>query len=174
MSDVNLILVRHATAEDHADSGRDADRKLSELGRQQARALARGAAALGIPRADAILTSGFRRADETRQAFDWLKGEDYRDAGLSPYGRPAEAGDVVRGYVAAGQSVIWVFSHNPFLTGFLREFAPRVLDVIGKVRKSDLVWLRWRSAGDCLHRHPDLKGFLSKPRIDQVDLGGPV
>lgn len=164
MTEVSLILVRHATAEDYSGSGRDAERKLTDLGRFQAKQLADAARCLGLPQAAAIMTSGYVRAMETRAAFDWLEAPEFKDSSFSPYGRVSEAADVLRGHRASGSNVIWVFAHNPLLTVFLRDYAPTLLDLIGKVRKADLVWLRWRSGGDFLHRHPELKGFLSKPR----------
>jgi phosphohistidine phosphatase SixA len=75
------------------------------------------------------------------------------------------AAKILRKHHEEGHSTLWLFSHNPFLSGFLEAFAPRVFDVVGKVRKSDLLWLRWREGAEFLKDAPDLKGFLSKPRV---------
>jgi phosphohistidine phosphatase SixA len=171
MADVHLVLVRHATAEDHAVSGRDADRRLSPLGVLQSQHLAQAALALGLPQPSCVLSSGYVRADETRQCFSWMQQATCSEPCLSPWGKPSEAADILRGYRALGHSVIWVFSHNPFLSVFLRDFAPTVFSAVGKVRKADLFWLRWRNATDFLTSEPDLKGFLSKPRVDSKGQG---
>jgi phosphohistidine phosphatase len=64
LSGMRLYLIRHAIAEDAADSGADADRALSAEGRGKMRRVAEGLAALEV-RLDLVLTSPLLRARET-------------------------------------------------------------------------------------------------------------
>lgn len=63
---MEIWLLRHAAAEERADSGRDADRTLTEDGHRRAREVARGLAALesGIA---LVLTSPYARARQTAE-----------------------------------------------------------------------------------------------------------
>ena len=63
---MEIWLLRHASAEDRADSGRDADRTLTEDGHRRAREVARGLASLE-PKIELILTSPYWRAREPAQ-----------------------------------------------------------------------------------------------------------
>jgi len=164
LADSHLILVRHATAEERSRTGRDEDRVLTSLGNEQAERLAAAAALLGVPNASAIYTSGYARAVQTRKNFSWLTGPEVHDSVFCPWGNPQDAAAYIRSQLQPGDNTVWVFSHNPFLSGFIAAFGPRVFEVVGKFRKADLVWLRWRSRDAFLHQQPDLKGFLSKPR----------
>jgi phosphohistidine phosphatase len=64
---VDIWLLRHASAEDRARSGRDADRALTPEGLARAERVARGLALLepGISR---VVTSPYRRARQTAEA----------------------------------------------------------------------------------------------------------
>jgi phosphohistidine phosphatase len=61
---MNLYLIRHAIAEDSERSGRDADRALTDEGKERMRQAAEGLRASGV-RLDLVLTSPYRRAVET-------------------------------------------------------------------------------------------------------------
>jgi phosphohistidine phosphatase len=63
---MNLYVMRHAEAEDEAESGGDAARALTVRGRERTRDAAGGLRVLGL-RLDAILTSPLVRAAETAQ-----------------------------------------------------------------------------------------------------------
>jgi phosphohistidine phosphatase len=63
---MNLYIMRHAEAEDEAESGGDQARRLTERGRERTRGAAGGLCALGL-RFDAILTSPLVRAAETAE-----------------------------------------------------------------------------------------------------------
>jgi phosphohistidine phosphatase len=65
---MNLYIMRHAEAEDEAESGRDDARALTVRGRERTRDAAAGLRVLGF-RFDAILTSPLVRAVETAQAI---------------------------------------------------------------------------------------------------------
>lgn len=64
---MDVWLLRHAAAQNHAPSGRDEDRELTPEGLARARAVARGLAALSPPIA-IVLTSPFVRAFQTAEA----------------------------------------------------------------------------------------------------------
>ena len=59
-----VYLVRHGSAEDWAESGRDRDRRLTDQGRSRLRHSGRGLKKLGV-KPESILTSPFPRAAET-------------------------------------------------------------------------------------------------------------
>jgi phosphohistidine phosphatase len=61
---MNLYIMRHAEAEQEAQSGGDESRKLTERGRGRVRDAAKGLRTLGL-RFDALLTSPLLRATET-------------------------------------------------------------------------------------------------------------
>jgi phosphohistidine phosphatase len=63
---LNLYIMRHAEAEDEAESGGDEARPLTVHGRERTRDAASGLRALGL-RFDAILTSSLLRAAETAE-----------------------------------------------------------------------------------------------------------
>jgi phosphohistidine phosphatase len=61
---MNLYILRHAEAEEEAESGGDEARPLTARGRERTRAAAGGLRALGL-RFDAVLTSPLLRASQT-------------------------------------------------------------------------------------------------------------
>ncbi|HEY6065911.1 MAG TPA: phosphohistidine phosphatase SixA [Thermoanaerobaculia bacterium] len=63
---MDVWLLRHAKAHDHAPSGRDEDRELTSRGRARAEAVARGLAVLS-PDIEIVLTSPFPRARQTAE-----------------------------------------------------------------------------------------------------------
>jgi phosphohistidine phosphatase SixA len=163
MAETHLILVRHATAEDNSESGRDEDRVLTSVGTKHANIVSQSAKDLNFPAASHVITSGFLRARQTRQCFDWLNCEETHTEIVSPWGNLGETEKLLIQLSEDQKSCIWIFSHNPFLSQFLKTYAPNVFAAVGRFRKSDCIWLRWRNEGSFLARSPDLKGFLSKP-----------
>jgi phosphohistidine phosphatase len=90
---VNLYIMRHAEAEEEAESGGDAARPLTVRGRERTRDAAGGLRALGL-RFDAIVTSSLLRAAETAE----LVADEYANnpppqvlPALSPEVPPREA-----------------------------------------------------------------------------------
>ena len=61
---MELLVVRHGIAEDHAPSGRDADRELTAEGRERVEEIARALRRLEL-RVDRVLHSPWRRAAQT-------------------------------------------------------------------------------------------------------------
>jgi phosphohistidine phosphatase len=62
----NLYLVRHAIAEEHAPTGRDADRRLTHEGATKMQRAALGLKRLGVA-PDAVWSSPLRRAQQTAE-----------------------------------------------------------------------------------------------------------
>jgi phosphohistidine phosphatase len=63
---MNLYLIRHSIAEESARSGRDADRALTDDGKERMGRAAEGLRAAGV-RLELVLTSPYRRAIETAE-----------------------------------------------------------------------------------------------------------
>jgi phosphohistidine phosphatase len=133
-----LYLLRHGAAEAAAKSGRDADRALTEEGREKVRRVIRRAREGGLWPA-LILSSPFTRALETAQVA--AKALGYEDKivtsnALIPEATPEEAWDEIRAH--RDQSEVLVASHQPLcgaLTAFLLNAPTLEIDF----RKSALV-----------------------------------
>lgn len=113
--------MRHGEAQDRAPSGRDEDRELTAEGLARAEAVARGLAALE-PSIGAILTSPFRRAQQTADAAARALGVDSprEFPELSPGADPGRtAAALARG---DWKSVLLV-GHQPLLGALIGLFA---------------------------------------------------
>lgn len=114
---MDIWLLRHAAAEDRADSGRDSDRALTPEGTARARAVALGLAALepGIGR---VITSPYRRARQTADAAAaalGLSGSLSESRALEPENDPQE---ILR-EVSAGSGDVLLVGHQPHLGSLL-------------------------------------------------------
>lgn len=166
----HLILVRHATAEERDWIRDDFARALTEKGHFQAKALAQLAQAAGVPRPDAIFTSGYRRAEETMRYF---YGEDevpvVRDACFAPEGSTKRSLQVMLAGLerieAAEGCCAWIVGHNPHIEFFLDEIAPRCLASVGAVQKGSLIWLEWERGVFAWGEEPRLRMLLPKPKM---------
>lgn len=115
---MEIWLLRHAAAEERAESGRDADRTLTEDGHKRAREVARGLAALE-PGIELVLTSPFARARQTAEpAARALKlgGRVRQTAALEPDRDPDEILEEVRSEKV--ESVLLV-GHEPHMGALL-------------------------------------------------------
>ncbi len=73
-----IYIVRHGIAEDYADSGRDGDRRLTEIGIERTKQVVAGLERIGVA-PQLILSSPLVRADETaRIAANGLGGASVR------------------------------------------------------------------------------------------------
>ena len=132
---MDLILWRHAEAEDEAPGGDDLKRSLTARGEKQA---ARMAAWLDrqLPEGARILCSPARRCEQTVRAL----GRKYRLAGeLAPGGSAQDVLDLVRWPDA--QEPVLIVGHQPTLG----ETVARLLLFQGgecPVRKGSVWWLR--------------------------------
>ncbi len=131
-----LIIMRHAKAEKDAPSGEDFDRRLTEVGRNEARSVALQLRDYGI-RPDFALVSAAARTRGTFEQVTMVLGDipsvvtkDYYNAGAEALRRAVEA------HEEAGACVL-VVGHNPgiqLLAGdYLVEGAAGA-DVIDRVR----------------------------------------
>lgn len=168
MERVNLVLMRHATAESLSPSGLDEDRSLTERGVREARRVSSATQAAGFPQGDLILSSGFVRTQQTRAEFRWLRGEEGECADLQPGGDVESARSVLIAAATRGHSCIWVFSHNPFLTQALATWCPEILLSVRKVRKADCFWIRWENPEGFLRKTGLLCGYIRKPMAGAV------
>lgn len=118
---MRLYLVRHATAVPHGNPEYedDAERPLTEDGREQARQAAEGLRRLNVP-VDAVVTSPFVRAVQTAEcvarAFGFENKLRMLDA-LEPDVDPAKTSGALRG-LAAYRHVVLV-GHEPHMSAWL-------------------------------------------------------
>lgn len=163
--DVHLILVRHATAAEDSDSGRDEDRSLTRDGMREAERLAKVVRLLGFPDPDWVLSSGFLRAEQTLAAFDWFHCPEVKNHCVSPFGQVRETKKLLRDQIEAGLRVFWIFSHNPFVSSLMESFYPSPAGAVRRFRKSELAWLRWQSAEDAFDHQCQLRAYIPKPNL---------
>lgn len=115
---MRLLLVRHAIAEER-DASRwpdDADRPLSTDGEARFRPAARGLARL-VPRPDAVLSSGYRRAWRTAESLAEEAGWPAPDvcAALEPGGDAEDVLAAVDGRDGSPDAFIVLVGHEPDL-----------------------------------------------------------
>ena len=116
---MELYLLRHAIAEDRAASGRDADRRLTEEGRQKLRRVLERAQAAGVS-PSLIVSSPFKRAMETAEIAArelGYEGRIERANGLTPDSSPAAVWAEVR--ARRSQASILLAGHEPLLSATL-------------------------------------------------------
>ena len=133
-----LYLVRHGAAEAAAKSGRDADRTLTDEGREKVRRVVRRAREGGMWPA-LILSSPFERALQTAQVAAKTLGyqeEIITSNALIPDATPEEAWDEIRAH--RDQPELLVASHQP-LCGALAAFLLNSPSLAVDFRKSALV-----------------------------------
>ncbi len=133
-----LYLLRHGAAEAAAKSGRDADRVLTDEGREKVRRVVRRAREGGMWPA-LILSSPFARAVQTAEAA--AKALGYEDDivtsnALIPEATPEEAWDEIRTH--KDQPEVLVASHQP-LCGALAAFLLNAPTLEIDFRKSALL-----------------------------------
>jgi phosphohistidine phosphatase len=133
-----LYLLRHGAAEVAAKSGRDADRALTDEGREKVRRVVRRAREGGLWPA-LILSSPFARAVQTAEVA--AKALGYEDEivtsnALIPEATPEEAWDEIRTH--KDQPEVLVASHQP-LCGALAAFLLNAPALEIDFRKSALV-----------------------------------
>ena len=113
---MQIYLLRHGIAEDHAASGRDSDRALTADGRKKLREVLDAARRAGLE-PDLILTSPYRRAIETAEiAAEALRysGELIKIDELAPEADPHALWEELRAQRGIGQ--ILVASHEPLMS----------------------------------------------------------
>jgi phosphohistidine phosphatase len=113
---MELYLLRHGIAEEHAASGRDADRRLTEEGRDKLRRVLERAHAAGV-RPSLILTSPYKRALETAEIAAHelgYEGKLVRTPALTPDSSPEAVWDAVREH--RNEEAMLLAGHEPLLS----------------------------------------------------------
>jgi phosphohistidine phosphatase len=113
---MELYLLRHAIAEENSPTGRDADRRLTEEGRDKLRRVLKRAASAGVEPA-LILSSPYKRALETAEiAASELRyqGEILRVGSLTPDSSPPSVWSEIREH--RDQPSILLAGHEPLFS----------------------------------------------------------
>jgi phosphohistidine phosphatase len=119
MKSMEIYLLRHGIAEDHATTGRDADRRLTEEGRAKlVRILERAHAAEVRP--SLILTSPYRRALETAEIAGrqlGYEGKIVRTPALAPDSTPERVWEEIRSH--RNEDSILLAGHEPLFSAIV-------------------------------------------------------
>src|SRR5271170_5901096 len=113
---MELYLLRHGIAEEHSASGRDADRRLTEEGREKLRRVLKRAAAAGVS-PSLVISSPYKRALETAEiaALELrYKGEILRAGSLTPDSSPPSVWSEIR--EQRDQLSILLAGHEPLFS----------------------------------------------------------
>ena len=125
---MQLYLLRHGIAEDRASTGRDADRRLTDEGRDKLRRVLERAHSVGV-RPSLILSSPLRRALETAEIAGRelsYEGKIIRTPALAPESSPQNIWDAVRDY--RDESAVLLAGHEPL-------FSATVAYLLGSTRE---------------------------------------
>ena len=143
---MEIWLLRHAAAEDRAESGRDSDRTLTEDGHRRAREVARGLAHLE-PGIQLILTSPYARARQTAEPVAralHLSGAVRETQALEPASDPDEILGEIR---AEKVSAVLLVGHEPHLGGLLGRLVAGGTGLEIPMRKAAVARLIWTGSG---------------------------
>ena len=113
---MELYLLRHGIAEDRSQSGRDADRRLTEEGRDKLRRILERAHSAGV-RPSLILSSPLRRALETAEIAAHALGYDgkiVRTPALAPDSSPQQVWEAIREH--QGEAAVVLAGHEPLFS----------------------------------------------------------
>jgi phosphohistidine phosphatase len=113
---MEIYLLRHGIAEDHAPSGRDADRRLTDEGRQKLRRVLERAHAAGV-NPSLILSSPLKRAIETAEIAArelGYEGKIVRSDSLTPDSSPSDVGSEIRTH--RDESAVLLAGHEPLFS----------------------------------------------------------
>ncbi len=143
---MEIWLLRHASAEDRSESGRDADRTLTEDGHKRAREVARGLAELE-PGIELVLTSPYARARQTADpvARALRLADRIRETqALEPSSDPEEILDELR---AEKVTAVLLVGHEPHLGALLGRLVYGRPGLEIAMRKAAVARLLWSGAG---------------------------
>ena len=128
---MELYLLRHGIAEDHAAT--DADRQLTDEGRQKLHRVMKRAAAAGVE-PSLILSSPYKRALETAEiAASELhyKGEILRTGSLTPDSSPPSLWSEIRDH--RNEPAILLAGHEPLFSSTVAFLLDRLLPSVAPV-----------------------------------------
>ena len=145
---MEIWLLRHAVAEERADSGRDADRTLTEDGHKRARDVARGLAELE-PGIELVLTSPYARARQTAEPAARALRLDVADQlretqALEPSSDPQEILDELR---AEKVGSVLLVGHEPHLGALLGRLVAGRPGLEIPMKKAAVARLTWNGSG---------------------------
>ncbi len=143
---MEIWLLRHAVAEEHSDSGRDADRTLTEDGHKRAREVARGLAALE-PGIELILTSPFARARQTAEPASRTLRPTPKlrtTRALEPGSDPEEILGEIR---EEGVASVLLVGHEPHLGELLGRLVAGRAGLAIPMKKASVARLSWSGTG---------------------------
>ena len=110
---MEIYLLRHGIAEQNASTGRDADRRLTDEGRDKLRRVLERAHAAGV-RPSLILASPYKRAVETAEIASrelGYEGKIVRVESLTPGSSPPDVWAEIR--LHRGEAAILLAGHEP-------------------------------------------------------------
>ena len=113
---MEIYLLRHGIAEDRAESGRDADRRLTDDGRAKLRRVLERAHLAGVS-PSLILSSSYRRALETAEIAGrelGYEGKIVRTPALTPDASPQQVWDTIR--ENREESAVLLAGHEPLFS----------------------------------------------------------
>jgi len=143
---MEIWLLRHASAEERSESGKDDDRTLTEDGHKRAREVARGLAELetGI---ELVLTSPYARARQTAEPVVRalrLQNRLRETQALEPSSDPEEILDEVR---AEKVEAILLVGHEPHLGALLGRLVAGRTGLEIPMRKAAVARVSWSGSG---------------------------
>jgi phosphohistidine phosphatase len=118
---VKLYVMRHGTAEDHAESGVDGDRPLTVAGRERVRGVAKLLSELG-EEPMLVVTSPLVRAVQTAEIVALVTKLGDRDGTVEVRRQVAPGGDatlLAHRLVAEGRKRVMFVGHEPDLSGLV-------------------------------------------------------
>ncbi|NBX18405.1 MAG: hypothetical protein EBR09_13690 [Proteobacteria bacterium] len=173
MATIQLVVVRHAEAEDGSVFGDDAQRRLTQRGEREANTLGRYRKLLSIPSPDVVFTSGYERAEQTlERVLEGLSLRIVRDLQFSPEGSVRKGWEMIQ--QEAGRTtesigrlpVFWLVGHNPSIERLLNHLSGDLGAVLRPFRKASLAWLKVRDA-DTNNPVPELIAYLPRPHDER-------
>ena len=162
---VNLVLLRHATAESKHNLVPDPQRRLTKSGKRESRKLAKVFEKFGFPPPHIIISSGYVRAEETLSYFNFPELTKKIIAHeFEPEGSPALAVQKLKSFLPAenesGILTLWIVGHNPNISSILNETVPSLSGLIKSFPKGGAVWLEWDDSLMCFLDSPKLRAFI--------------
>jgi phosphohistidine phosphatase len=146
MKPMEIYFLRHGIAEDHSSTGRDADRRLTDEGRQKLRKVLERAHQAGVA-PSLILTSPLKRALETAEISArelGYEGKLVRTSALVPGASPQEVWEEVR--LHRGESAVLLAGHEPLFSATIAYFLGSPREMI-QFRKGAIVRIDVESFG---------------------------
>ena len=150
---MELYLLRHGIAEDRAPTGRDADRRLTEEGRQKLRRVLERAHAAGVS-PSLILSSPLKRAVETAEIAARELGYEnkiVRVDALTPDSSPSDVWAEI--HVRREEPSILLAGHEPLFSATVAWMLGSTRPMV-EFKKAALVRIDFESAG------PEPQGVL--------------